>query len=98
MEESTYGTLGLRMKRTFREKQGGELLTLKDFVEHKFVIHNQSELKKIFLKDLKNILGKDNLFDLIQGFFDLETDLSNASERLDFEAALVNFDEFYKMS
>ena len=96
MEGSTYSSLGLKMKRTFREKEGSELLTLKDFVEHKFVIHNEKELKRFFIKDLKVILAKENLFDLIQGFFDLETDLSNASERLDFEAALVNFDEFYK--
>ncbi len=95
MEGSVYSSLGLRMNRTFREKQG-ELLSLKDFLEHKFVIHNQDELKKIFIKDLKGILQKENLFDLIQGFFDLETDLNNAYERLDFEITQVNFDEFYK--
>lgn len=95
MEGSVYSSLGLRMNRTFREKQG-ELLSLKDFLEHKFIIHNQDELKKIFIKDLKGILQKENLFDLIQGFFDLETDLNNAYERLDFEITQVNFDEFYK--
>nr|BDT29629.1 hypothetical protein BHI3_30950 [Bacteriovorax sp. HI3] len=95
MEGSVYSSLGLRMNRTFREKQG-ELLSLKDFLEHKFVIQNQDELKKIFIKDLKGILQKENLFDLIQGFFDLETDLNNAYERLDFEITQVNFDEFYK--
>ncbi|AUN99459.1 hypothetical protein DOM21_03590 [Bacteriovorax stolpii] len=95
MEGSVYSSLGLRMNRTFREKQG-ELFSLKDFLEHKFVIHNQDELKKIFIKDLKGILQKENLFDLIQGFFDLETDLNNAYERLDFEITQVNFDEFYK--
>ncbi len=95
MEGSVYSSLGLRMNRAFREKQS-ELLTLKDFLEHKFVIQNQDELKKIFIKDLKLVLQKENLFDLIQGFFDLETDLSNAYERLDFEITQVNFDEFYK--
>jgi hypothetical protein len=96
MEESTYSSLGLRMKRTLRGKPSNELLTLKDFIAHKFVIHDQDELKRIFVKDLKNVLEKENLFDLIQGFFELETDLSNAFERLDFETTLVNFDEFYK--
>ena len=96
MEGSVYNSLGLRMNRTFRERQNGELLTLKDFLDHKFVIHNQDELKKIFVKDLKGILQKDNLFDLIQSFFDLETNLGIACERLDFEITLVNFDEFYK--
>lgn len=96
MEGSVYSSLGLRMNRTYREKQAGELLTLKDFLEHKFVIHNEDELKRIFVKDLKAILQKDNIFDLIQSFFDLETNLGIAFERLDFEISLVNFDEFYK--
>jgi hypothetical protein len=96
MEGSTYSSLGLRMKRTLREKPETELLTLKDFVSHKFIIHSQDELKRIFVKDLKSVLLKENLFDLIQGFFDLETDLSHAFERLDFESTIVNFDEFYK--
>ncbi len=94
--EGSYGSLGLRMKRTFRNNETSELLTLKDFVDHKFIIKNQEELKRIFIKDLKRVLLKENLFDLIQGFFDLETDLGNAFEQLDFEVNLVNFDEFYK--
>lgn len=84
------------MKRTYRTSEASELLTLKDFVEHKFIIKDQDELKRIFVKDLKRVLLKENLFDLIQGFFDLETDLGNAFEQLDFEVSLVNFDEFYK--
>jgi hypothetical protein len=94
--EGSYGSLGLRMKRTYRTSEANELLTLKDFVEHKFMIKDQDELKRIFVKDLKRVLLKENLFDLIQGFFDLETDLGNAFEQLDFEVSLVNFDEFYK--
>jgi hypothetical protein len=94
--EGSYGSLGLRMKRTYRTNEANELLTLKDFVEHRFIIKDQDELKKIFVKDLKRILLKENLFDLIQGFFDLETNLGNAFEQLDFEVSLVNFDEFYK--
>ena len=94
--ESSYGSLGLRMKRTYLNNETSELLTLKDFVERKFIIKNQDELKRIFVKDLKRVLLKENLFDLIQGFFDLETDLGNAFDQLDFEVSLVNFDEFYK--
>ena len=94
--EGSYGSLGLRMKRTYRTSEASELLTLKDFVEHKFIIKDQDELKRIFVKDLKRVLLKENLFDIIQGFFDLETDLGNAFEQLDFEVSLVNFDEFYK--
>ncbi len=96
--EGSYGSLGLRANRSFRDKQSNELLTLKDFIERKFHIQNVTELKRIFIKDLKIVLAKENLFDLIQSFFDLETDLNNASELVDSDADinLVNFDEFYK--
>jgi len=96
MEESAYSSLGLRMNRTYRDKPKAELFTLKDFLSHNFVISNQIELKKVFIKDLKAILLKDNLFDLIQSFFDLETDLHAATEKLEIETTLINFDEFYK--
>lgn len=96
MEGSVYSSLGLRAKRLRNEREASELLTLKDFVEKKFSIQSVEELKKYFAKDLKSLLQKDNVFDLIEGFFDLETDLSNAYERLDFEVSIVNFDEFYK--
>ncbi|MBC7430190.1 MAG: hypothetical protein H7336_16370 [Bacteriovorax sp.] len=94
--EGSYNSLGLRANRIARDKQANELLTLKDFIEHKFVIQNEEELKRIFVKDLKVVLQKEDIFDLIQSFFDLETDLSNAVERIDTEINLVNFDEFYK--
>lgn len=96
MEGSIYSSLGLKMNRTFREKKESELFTMKDLLENKIVVHNENELKRIFVKDLKAILSKEDLFDLIHGFFELETDLNNAYDRLDFESSLVNFDEFYK--
>ena len=98
--EGSYGSLGLRAaNRSLKVKHSAsELLTLKDFIERKFHIQNVTELKRIFIKDLKAILQKENLFDLIQSFFDLETDLGHASELVDSETDinLLNFDEFYK--
>ena len=96
--EGSYGSLGLRANRSFRDKQSNELLTLKDFIERKFQIQNVVELKRIFIKDLKVVLAKENLFDLIQSFFDLETDLNHAIDLVDSDTDinLVNFDEFYK--
>ncbi len=96
--EGSYGSLGLRANRSFKAKQSSELLTLKDFIERKFHIQDVSELKRIFVKDLKSVLQKEDLFDLIQSFFDLETDLNNASDLVDSDTDinLVNFDEFYK--
>lgn len=95
MESSVYSNLGLRKNRTFQEKRPEDNLTLKDFIEHKFTLHNAEELKRTFARELKGLLQKENLFDLITAFFELETDLAAAVDSVDFEVNL-NFDEFYK--
>lgn len=95
MESSLYSNLGLRKNRTFQEKRPEDNLTLKDFIEHQFTLHNEEELKKTFARELKSLLQKENLFDLITAFFELETDLAAAIDSVDFEVNL-NFDEFYK--
>lgn len=95
MEGSVYSNLGLKMNRTFREKRDEEVFSLKDFLEHKFTIHNKEELKKIFARELKTVLQKENLFDLINGFFELETDLHHVFDLVEFDVQF-NFDEFYK--
>jgi len=96
MEGSVYSNLGLKMNRTFREKRDEEIFTLKDFLEHKFTINTKEELKKTFARDLKIVLQKENLFDLINGFFELETDLHHVLDLVEFEVNDYNFDEFYK--
>lgn len=95
MESSLYTNLGQRKNRTFQEKRPEDNLTLKDFIEHKFTLHNEDELKRTFARELKGLLQKENLFDLITAFFELETDLAAAVDSVDFEVNL-NFDEFYK--
>jgi hypothetical protein len=95
MESSVYNNLGLKRNRTFQEKRGEEILTLKDFLEHKWTLHNEEELKKTFGRELKIVLQKENLFDLINAFFELETDLYQAIATVDFDVAL-SFDEFYR--
>lgn len=95
MENTVYTNLGLRKNRTFQEKRPEDNLTLKDFIEHKFTLHNEDELKKTFARELKGILQKDNIFDLINAFFELEADLAAAVDSVDFEVNF-NFDEFYK--
>lgn len=96
MEKFIYSNLGQKMNRTHQEKRDSDIFTLKDFLENKWIIQNSDELKKVFIKDLKSILLEENLFNFIQRFFDLEQDLTHAMDRLDFEAAEINFDEFYK--
>lgn len=96
MEKSVYSNLGLKMNRTFREKRDEEIFTLKEFLEHKWTITSNEELKRTFARELKVVLQKENLFELISGFFELESDLHNALDQVDFEVSILNFDEFYK--
>jgi hypothetical protein len=95
MEGSVYSNLGLKRNRTFQEKRIDEILTLKDFLEHKWTLHSEVELKRAFSRELKNVLQKEDLFDLINSFFELESDLHHAIGNVDFEVN-INFDEFYK--
>lgn len=95
MEGSVYSNLGLKMNRTFREKRDEDVFVLKDFLEHKFTIHTKEELKKVFSRELKSVLQKENIFDLITCFFELESDLHHVLDLVEFEIDF-NFDEFYK--
>lgn len=96
MEGSVYSNLGLKMNRTFRDKRDEEVFTLKDYLEHRWILTNNEELKKAFTRELKNVLLKENLFELISSFFELEGDLSQVMDQVDFEVSTLNFDEFYK--
>lgn len=95
MEKITYGQLGKKVNKIFHSTRETELLTLKDFVENKWVIHSSQELKLALIREMKRLLRKDTVENLIQGFFDLEADYSDAKEKVSFEDD-INFDEFYK--
>ena len=96
MEGSVYSNLGLKMNRTFKEKREEEVFTLKDYIEHKWVIHNVEELKKTLSRELRLVLAKESLFELIDTFFELENNLAHVVSMIDFDASEINFDEFYK--
>lgn len=96
MERSVYNNLGLKLNRTFREKRDDEVFTLKDVLDHKWTLNSNEELKKMFSRELKIVLQNENLFDLINGFFELESDLHQILDQVEFEVSTLNFDEFYK--
>jgi CRISPR/Cas system endoribonuclease Cas6 (RAMP superfamily) len=95
MENSLYSNLGNRLNKNLRFKRDSEMLTLKDFIENKWSISSKDEFKATFVRDLKSLLNKENLFDLIQGFFDLESLVSLALEKIETEE-FFSFDDFYK--
>lgn len=95
MEGSIYSNLGTKINRTFKEKRDSEL-TLSDHLQNKIVISTREELDKIFLSELKRVLAKENLKDLIESFFELENNLSLVLDSVEFEFIEFNFDEFYK--
>lgn len=95
MENSIYSNLGNRINKTFRDKRDTENLTIKDFIDNKWSIANKSEFKEVFIREIKVLLNKENLFDLIQAFFELETNVQIAVEKLMLDEEL-SFDEFYR--
>jgi len=98
MQGSIYSNLGSKLNKAnhaFRDSRQDQLLTLKEFLDHKWVIHTNEELKKSFEYELKLVLKKENIFEMITSFFELEQDLYQVINTLDFETNL-NFDEFYK--
>lgn len=96
MENLGYGNLGNKLNRVSRDKQSSVTLTLKDINANRFSTQSTEELKRIFIADLKNVLKNENVFSLIQDFFDLETELQAAVERLVQDEDIFNFEEFYK--
>lgn len=96
MQNLGYGNLGNKINRVARDRQTNIVLSLKDINSNRFTIQNTEELKRIFISDLKKLLVSENIFTLIQEFFDLETELALAVERLDQDENIFNFEEFYK--
>jgi hypothetical protein len=96
MESLGYGNLGNKINRTMNSRQSGIVLTLKDLNANRFNIQNSEELKKIFSSDLKNVLKNENVFRFIEDFFELETELQTAIERVVLDDSIFNFDEFYR--
>ena len=96
MENIIYSNLGNKINKTFKDKRENDLFTVKDFIENKWTIHQPEELKLTFIKDLKLLLKKENLFELIESFFELEHNMQLAEEKLALDSSLINLDEFYR--
>lgn len=96
MEGSIYSNLGLKKNRTFQEKRDSKLYNLREIIERKFIVNEASEFKQAFINDLKNVLLKDDVFQLIESFFFLEQNLHLALEQVDFDTPVLNFEEFYR--
>lgn len=96
MDNLVYSNLGNKINRKTLDKSNTHILSLRDINANRFSIQNSEELKQIFKSDLKNVLKNEDIFSLIRDFFDLETELEMASERLVLDENIFNFDEFYK--
>lgn len=76
MNEELYNALGFKKNKILSNKKDSDLLTLKDYLDKKITIKNTKELKHIVVLELKNLLCKDNPYDLIEGVFELELELA----------------------
>lgn len=96
MDSLVYNSLGTKINRTLSNNRESGLFTLKDFLNHKMVIKDEAELKRVFIRDLKDILNNENIFQLISEFFEIEAQLQQAIEMLEIDKTILNFDEFYR--
>lgn len=69
---------------------------LSDFLDHRFNLLTKEEYLKAFSNELKLVLAKNTLADIIEAFFELESHHHLAETRVGFETKDIRFDEFYK--
>ena len=96
MENLVYNNLGNKINRMTKDKRPNSILSIRDINANQFNIQNIDELKQIFTSDLKNVLKNEDVFSFIRDFFDLETEMQIASDRMALDESIFNFDEFYK--
>lgn len=71
-----------------------EDVTLRDLLSDKKVNLKSEDVKKAFCHDLKRVLEKENVVEIIQEFLNLENDLAKINQKG--EAKVPGLDEFYK--
>lgn len=69
---------------------------LSDFLDHRFNLLTKEEYLKAFSNELKLVLSKNTLADLVEAFFELESHHHLAETRVGFETKDIRFDDFYK--
>ncbi len=71
-----------------------EDVTLRDLLSDKKANLKSEDVKKAFCHDLKRVLEKENVVEIIQEFLNLENDLAKINQKG--EAKVPGLDEFYK--
>ncbi len=84
-----------KVKKALPLEVGADFL-LSDFLDHRFNLLTKDEYLKAFSNELKQVLSKNSLPDLVEAFFDLESHHHLAESRVGFEIKDIRFDEFYK--
>lgn len=97
MNDYTYSNLGQKINRTTQKM--GEfdfLLTLKDIIKNDhFKYTSEEEVLKAFCNDLKKLLSKETLKEVVDEIFLIENTLSLLSLKDEVDFSLPNLDHFY---
>ena len=92
---SNLGNKVNKVKKVLPIEVGADFL-LSDFLDHRFNLLTKEEYLKAFSNELKLVLSKETLADLVEAFFELESHHHLAETRVGFETKDIRLDEFYK--
>lgn len=95
MDKNLYSNLGNKVNKIIPQKGNVDFL-LSDFLDHRFNLLNKEDYLKAFKNELKLVLSKATLSDLVDAFFELESHHHLAETRVGFETKDIRFDDFYK--
>ncbi len=96
-EVDVYSNLGNKVNKINKTMgPSGSAFLLSDFLDHRFTLLSKEDYINAFSNELKNVLAKPKLCDLVEAFFELESHHHLAESRVGFEIKEIHFDDFYK--
>ncbi len=96
MEGLNYSNLGKKINKTINRGIDVGKLELKEVFEKNINLQSPNELKILFIKELKSLLDLENIYEIINHFFETESLVHQACQKFDFKEEDFLFDEFYK--
>jgi len=96
MEGISYSNLGKKINKTINRGIDVSKLELKEIFEKNINLQSPNDLKVLFIKELKHLLLLENIYEIINHFFETENLIHQACQKFQFSEDEFMYDEFYK--
>lgn len=96
MEGISYSNLGKKINKTINRGIDVSKLELKEVFEKNINLQSPNDLKVLFIKDLKHLLLLENIYEIINHFFETESLIHQACQKFQFSEDEFLYDDFYK--